>query len=72
MVIKIMKSPFFLEVESTRPASGLNIKESQGQIVTHNFGSNNWVSSGTIYCNRDSHRKKRVLFCFVLFSKSRR
>lgn len=65
MVIKILKSPFFLEVESTRPASGLNIRESQGQIVTPNFDLNNWVSSGTIYCNRDNHRKKRVLFCFV-------
>lgn len=37
MVIKIMKSQFFLEVESTRPASGLNIRESQGQIVTPKF-----------------------------------
>lgn len=64
MVIKITKSPFFLEGESTRPASGLNIRESQGQRVTPNVGLNNWVSSGTIYCNRDNHRKKRVLFCF--------
>lgn len=59
LVAKIVKSGFFLEVESTRLVSGLNIRARQESRILPSF----WLEQlGEQWYHRDNCRKKRVLF----------